>query len=262
MSNTRTLTTLFTVTLSLVACRARDGGDDGEAAELAADSTQTANEEAALLSSLIDDTSASVAAITADDAAAAIAARAAQRYSPSGCVEVTQNGSNLALEFSGCTGPRGLRQLNGSLALVVSVGAGGAIVVDASANDFQIGGATLDLAATATYTGSGTTQSLAVTTRTAGVGGRGFEIAHDGDYTVTWDSTCVSLEGEWSTDRGDAQRSTTADVMRCIDQCPIGTVTRNTVRDRRIEITFDGSPTARWTSSAGGSGDFPLACGL
>ena len=119
---------------------------------------------------------------------------------------------------------------------------------------------TLDIAATATYTSSNGTQSLAVVTHTSGVGGAGFEIAHDGDYTVSWDASCVSLEGAWSSSRGELARSTTANVSRCVNECPTGTITRKTVRDNEIDITFDGTSTASWSTSRGGSGTFQLAC--
>jgi hypothetical protein len=92
------------------------------------------------------------------------------------------------------------------------------------------------------------------------VGGRGFEIEHDGDYTVSWTDDCVTVEGAWSSSRGDLARSTTADVTRCRAACPTGTVTRTTVRDDVIEISFDGDATASWSSSRGRSGTFALAC--
>ncbi len=256
-----TLSSLLATSLSLTACLARDRGGDTDTAELAADSTLAANDEAALLSSMLDGTS-GVAPLSADGAAAAIAAHLEARYNPSGCVDVTQEGLTITAVFSGCTGPRGLRLLDGTAVLDVSAGAGGAIVVDANATDFHVGQATLDIAATATYTGAGDTQSLAVVTRSGGVGALGYTLEHDGDYTVTWDSDCLTIDGAWSSSRGDLSRSTTANVTRCVAECPIGTVTRDTVRDRHIEITFDGTTTARWTSSAGGSGQFQLACGL
>ncbi len=249
------------LTLALTACAANSG--EAEVAELTADSTTSASDEGTLLTSAVDGTNISGAApVTPDQVAAAISARAVARYSPAGCVTVTQSGPHVTMAFAGCVGPRGLRALNGTLELALSAGAGGAIAIDASAADFHIGESTLQIAATATYSGNGDSQSLAVLTHTTGVGGLGFAIEHDGNYTVTWDATCVSLAGAWSTQRGDASRSTTADISRCIDACPIGTVTRNTVRDRQVTLTFDGTATASWSSSAGRNGTFPLACGM
>lgn len=252
--------TLIAAVLALAACPRRGNDGDGELAELSADSTQTTSDEGSLLSGLMDGASANLVAVTADQAAAALVARAEARYNPNGCLAATQSGSTVTLVFANCIGPRGLRALNGTLTATVSVDAAGAIVVAASASDFHIGLSTLDIDATATYTGSGASQQLAVVTHTTGVGGLGFSLEHDGDYTLTWDASCVSLEGAWSTERGDASRSTTADVTRCIAECPIGTITRDTFRGRTIAITFDGTSTASWSSSAGGSGTFQLAC--
>jgi hypothetical protein len=252
----------LSILLPFTACRARDGGD-ADAVEQAADSSHASQAEATLLASAIEGSAtATVTPATPESAAAFIAARAPQRYAPSGCVTVTQSGLTVTLDLAGCTGPRGLRELDGRLVLEVSAGAGGAIVVDASAADFQIGAATLDIDATATYGVDGGTSSLAVVTRTAGVGPLGHAIAHEGDYTATWDGRCLTIDGAWSTERGDASRSTSADVTRCLDECPTGAVTRTTVNQRVIELTFDGTDTARWSTSAGGSGSFSLVCGF
>lgn len=259
MSKLSWFSLLAVTTLSLGACRDRDS----DAAELTADASNASQAEASLLAATVDGAAAStVAPATAETAAAFIAARAPARYSPSGCVTVTQTGLTVTLGFAQCTGPRGLRELDGTMSIVVSSGTGGAIVFDASAVDFQIGSATLDIDATATYTVNGGTSTLAVSTATTGIGPLGYEIAHTGDYTATWDASCVSIDGAWATERGEASRSTTASVMRCLDQCPRGTITRTTVARRVIELSFDGTSTARWSASDGRSGSFGLACEL
>ena len=251
--------TLLVAALSLTACTRREALEQ-EAAELAVDSTESTNDEAALFSSMLDGAATTGALqITAEQAATAMATRAAARYTPSGCVTIEQTGAHLDYTFDNCVGPRGLRALDGVVAVEVSI-AGEAIVAAASATDFRIGLATVEIDATATYTNANNAQALAVVTRTSGVGGRGFEIEHDGDYTVSWDDDCVTLEGAWSSSRGDLARSTTADVTRCRAACPTGSITRTTVRDNVIEIAFDGTGAASWSSSRGRSGTFPLAC--
>ena len=246
-------------------CRA-GAGTDTLAAELAVDSTHVNQAEGALLSATVDGaesaSAAGVAPATAEDAATFIAQHAATRYSPPGCVTVTQTGADVTLVFDQCTGPLGLRQLDGELDLSVALGAGGAIDVTAHASGLQIGAATMDLDSTAIYTVSGATRSLAVTTHGTGVGALGNDVVHDGDYTATWDASCVAIDGAWSTEAGDRARSTTASVMRCADACPTGTITRDTIAGRTIEVTFDGTDTATWTSSTGRSGTILLACGL
>ena len=251
------------LTVSVLACNRREGDGDLDSAELAADSSGVSQAEASMLSSIAEGSegAAGVAPATPEGVATYIAAHAPARYSPSGCATATRSGASVTLVFAGCTGPRGLREVNGTVNVTAS-GSAGAIVLAATSTDLQIGRASLDLSSTATYSVSGGTASLAVSTKTAGIGPLGRDIAHAGDYTVTWTATCVAIDGAWSTELGDLRRSTTADVMRCLDECPSGTVTRTTVNDRVIEIAFDGTSTAHWSTSAGRSGTFQLACGL
>ena len=242
---------------TLAACNRREDTDVA-IAETAVDSATVGNAEGSLLAASLEGATNTVAPAAIEDVAAMIAAAAGQRFQPAGCAVGTSSGNTVTIAYTGCTGPRGLRAVDGTLTLSLRVGAGGAIVADASATDFQIGDAVLDIASTATYTPG----NLAVSTTSQGVGPLGRSFEHVGDYTVAWTSTCVTVDGAWSTSTGDVARSTTADVMRCIDECPTGSISRTTIRGRVITIELDGTDTARWTSSGGGSGSFPLACGL
>lgn len=258
--STLTLVALTSLT-SLTACHR--GDDDLDLVETSVDSSTMSQAEASLLASVIDGAGGQAARpATPQDVASYIASHAPQRYSPSGCVTVTQSTSSVTLAFAGCTGPRGLRQLDGTLAVNITSAADGAIQLAGTAKGFQLGGSTLDIDATATYTTSGSSASLAVKTHTSGIGSLGRSIDHDGEYTVTWTATCVAVHGAWSTEIGEAGRSTTADVMRCLDQCPTGSISRNTFRNRTITLSFDGSDTATWSSSGGRSGTVQLVCGL
>jgi hypothetical protein len=249
---------LFASLVSTTACLHR-GADDEDllAVETTTDASTSSQDEGSLLASAVDGANAPAAdAPTPAGVASYIANHAPQRFSPAGCATAALSGSSVTLTFAGCTGPRGLRQIDGTLSVNVTSAASGSIAIAASANDFQIGGATVDVDATATYDGS----SLSVVTHSSGVGPLGREIVHDGDYTLSWTAMCASLKGAWSTEVGDAGRSTTADVKRCANMCPTGTVSRTTFRQRTFTVTFDGTPTARWSSSAGRSGTFQLPC--
>lgn len=234
---------------------------EDEVAALTADSGESGQAEGALFATATDGLSlSSFAAPSPENGAAYVAAHIGARMQPPECVTATASGANVAVVFDNCTGPRGLRTIDGTLNLAFSAASGGGLQVDASASDFQLGGAIVELAATAIYTDDGTTQMLDVTTSTTGVGPLGYDFAHQGDYTVTWDGTCASVDGAWSTERGDRSRSTTADLTRCEAGCPSGTVVRNTIDDRTITVTFDGSATATWSSSTGRSGSIELLC--
>ncbi|HTJ47122.1 MAG TPA: hypothetical protein VL463_33705 [Kofleriaceae bacterium] len=257
---------LIAIALAAVGCK-QAADSDALTAELAVDSTNVNQAESTVLASAVDGSEAGagvglVGAATPQGVADWITAHAAARYSPAGCATVTESGLTVKLVFDDCTGPRGLRQLTGEMDLTVSAGSGGAIDIAAQATNLEIGQATMSVDSNAVYTASGATKSLTVTTQGSGTGPLGNTIQHDGQYTATWDASCVSLEGAWSTDVGQTQRSTTASVMRCADQCPTGTVTRDTFNGRTIDITFDGTDVAKWTSSTGRSGTFTLPCGL
>jgi len=102
---------------------------------------------------------------------------------------------------------------------------------------------------------------LDVTTMSSGTGPLGNDFTHSGDYTVSWDADCATVNGSWSTETSDRSRGTTVDLTRCQQGCPTGTVTRDTFAGRTITVTFDGTATASWTSSAGRSGTIELTCG-
>jgi hypothetical protein len=257
---------LALVTTTLVGCKQQTGDLDSLDAELAVDSTNVSQGESEILSSAVDGSEAATGVTAAPLAtpqgtADWIAAHAAAKFSPAGCATVTESGLTDTITFADCTGPRGLLHLTGSIAITVSAGASGAIDLSASATDLEVNNATISIDSTAVYTVSGTSKSLAVTTQGSGTGPLGNTIQHDGQYTASWDATCGSIEGSWSTEVGAAQRSTTANVMKCANQCPTGTITRDTFRGHTITVTFDGTAVAKWTTSTGGSGTVDLTCG-
>jgi hypothetical protein len=256
---------LALVTTATLGCKQQGGDLDSLDAELAVDSTNVSQGESAILASAVDGSEAATGfapapLATPQGTADWIAAHAGAKFSPAGCATVTESGLTDTIAFSDCTGPRGLLHLTGSIAITVSAGANGAIDLSATATGLEVNNATIDISSSAVYTVSGASKSLAVTTSGSGTGPLGNTIQHDGQYTASWDATCESLEGSWSTEVGAAQRSTTANVMKCDSGCPTGTITRDTFRGHTITVTFDGTAVAKWTTSTGGSGTVALAC--
>jgi hypothetical protein len=259
----------FTITalsaLSLLAaagCNRNDDDveEDSAAAELALDASDSGQAESSLLAASIDGMVLGQISGNTVDVTAAINARLSARFSPAGCVSSTPSGSTLTITFNNCTGPRGLRQVNGTLTLSVTAATASSISLTAKATDFQIGGATLDLDTSASYAMSNGAATLTVQTASSGVGPFGHEVAHTGAYSANWDAGCTSIEGDWSTSLDGRARSISVDVTRCSDSCAVGTVTRTTRDGRTITITLDGS-VAAWVSSTGRSGSFALRCG-
>ena len=188
------------------------------------------------------------------------------RWNPSGSATATASGSNVTVQLTDCTGPRGLLHVTGEIDLVVSIDASGAIKVVGHSDDLQVNAADLTFDVTATYSSSGTTHSLAVQTQGQGTGPRGNSIDHDGNYTISWDtsSQCGSINGTWSTEfsngTASATRSNDVDVMRCAGGCPSGTLVHHFLGGQTLTVTFDGTNVATWSTSGGRSGTVNLTC--
>lgn len=250
--------------LSLIAAAGCGNEDEAEedstAAELALDASDSGQAESSLLAASIDGVVLGQISGTPIDVTAAISARLSARFSPAGCVSATPSGATLSVTFNNCLGPRGLRQVDGTMTLAVTAATPTSLALTANATDFQIGGATLDIDTSATYAMSNGTATLTVESNSSGVGPFGHELAHTGSYAANWDAGCTSIEGAWSTSRDGRARSIEVDVTRCADSCAVGTVTRTTRDGRTITITLDGSA-AVWVSSTGATGSFALRCG-
>jgi hypothetical protein len=254
---------------SLIGCM-RSGGstDNVDSASAAADSQESVSDESDIMIASVDGSSPTgLAAATDDQIAATIAANVAGRW-PGGCATVVQTGADVTITYNDCTGPRGLVHVTGELDLTISV-SGAAISVHASASDLEVNMATIDFTADGTLTTSGTMQSLAVTASGSGTGPRGNAIDHNGNYTVTWDSsdTCRTIDGSWSTDLttpvATAERANTVDLMRCGDSCPTGTFTHKYLGGALLTLTFNGTATASWAATVGAtstSGTIALTC--
>ena len=257
------LTTFVFLGSALVGCM-RNGHDDLVTAESALDSADSVQAEGDLMAANIE--GANATALTTDEVAVRIAANIGLRW-PSSCRTIEQNGNAITVTYDDCTGPRGLLHVSGQLVLTVQVKEDGSIAVHGTSGNLTLNDAHLVVDVDATYATSGTTHTLDVVTTGSSVGPRG-ELDHVGDYTVTWDSStqCRSLVGSWATeatlaDGRTGSRSTMTDIERCLGGCPTGTVARTFRTGVTMNITFDGTATAQWTTSNGHSGTKLLPCG-
>lgn len=239
-------------------CAAQDDDDSG-AAELALDTGDNGQAEGALLTAAVDGVTLGALQATPTDVAAAIQARLSTRFQPAGCATATATGTAVNVTFAGCTGPRGLRTVEGTLTLSVVSASATEVTLNATAPSIQIGAAELVLDATATYSTKASGASLTVQSRSGGVGPFGHSLEHTGQYVATWDGDCARVAGQWTTALDGRQRATEIDLRRCTASCATGTVTRVTRDGRTITITLDGAM-ASWTSSTGRSGTLPVRC--
>jgi hypothetical protein len=255
------LAALASLLIAGAACRRHEplASGDGLAAEASVESALISADQAALFSSALAGAPVTLVPATPDQVATYLADHIPGQYPA--CVTASVAGATVTVDFDGCTGPWGMTIIDGTVVFTVRPSLSGTITVDATATDLIVGGASLDLDATAVYTRDGATESIDVTSRTTGTGLLGNEIVHTGDFTVAWDATCASIDGAWSTTAGDAARSTSASLERCNAGCPTGSVVRDAFDGATITVTFDGTNVARWTSTRGRSGEIHFTCG-
>ncbi|MFT3693649.1 MAG: hypothetical protein QM831_10950 [Kofleriaceae bacterium] len=244
-------------------CMRGDKSDNTDSAESAVDSEDSVSAEGDVLAANMD--GAQTSSLTGADIAVAVAANINAKW-PNACAQVTANGANLVVTYNDCSGPRGLVHVTGTLNLALDVSPQGAIDVHATASGFEVNNAVLDIDATAVYAISGTQRSLTVQSKGTGIGPLGNDIDHSGNYTLTWDpsTTCGSINGHWQTDfsnaTASAERSNDVNLSKCVSACPTGSLTHHYLGGASLTVTFDGSATAAWSTSLGGSGTVALAC--
>jgi len=256
---------LLVLTTSLLtgACLHRGDGVNGDSAVSAIDSSESTEAEGNLMMAAVDGADvAGLVAATPEQIATRIAANAVARWTPSGCATIAHTGAQITITYKDCTGPRGLVHVTGVMELTVTAATTGAITVHGTSSDLQVNRADLVVDATATYSVTNTSHTLTVSTSGTGTGPRGNAVDHEGDYTLTWDpaTMCHSINGHWQTDLGARERSNDVALQRCAGGCPTGTVTHHYLGGASLSVTFDGTATARWTTSTGASGTTALGC--
>ena len=260
---TARLTTFAIASILLAGCKGAgdDPGDPGDApTEAGLETVDTTANEGALLAAMMPVAS---AAKPGTDPVAVAAEDVPTFWSPAGCATASRSGATVTYTLAGCTGPWGLLDVTGSIAVTYEA-IGDAVRADATATGLEVNGATLDLAAEAIRSRIGALVEIAVTSHTEGVGAYGTTFTRDGDYVFGVEGTdCWALDGEWATTLGArAWTTTVADYGRCVASCPdAGATITFASAASSLTISFDGSDQASWTGSGGGGGAISLACG-
>lgn len=237
-----------------------DGAEDAD------ESAVVTSAESALTVNLSDEVAQPVSA-TANDLAASAVARVPMTMTTPSCVTATQVGATVTYVLTDCTGPYGLVHVTGTLTAVYSRGQGGAVQVVITGNGVKANAATFDVNATVNATQAAGVKRAQVTSQSSGTGPRGASVDRTGAYTVTWDAAneCVTLDGTWETTVALRKATTTvANFKKCAGQCPAagGSIVYTGVRGTVVTLTYDGSATATWSSSANGrTGTVKLLCG-
>jgi hypothetical protein len=249
---------LFVAALALSACGTAGEQDAAEAL----DSVEVAVSESALLATGADDLMMTAPA-TAEELAQGAGAKWTTYFTPAGCATETYSGATVTYRLNNCTGPYGLLRATGTLTATYALRPGGFRVTLASTG-FKVNSASVDVDAVGDYTVSGATRTLTVTGKSSGTGSRGFTVTRDGNYTVTADATCVTLNGTWMTTIGARGWTTTvAGFKQCTGMCPAAgasLVVMGRVNRLTTTVTTNGSDTAAWSTSNGKSGTINLVC--
>ncbi len=208
----------------------------------------------------------------ADAIAAAIADAAGTTWSPSDCVMSESVGPNVTWTLNNCAGPRGFVTVSGVANLVVTGVAAGTVGVNLTATDLQVNGATMTINSTGDISEQDGMRRLDMTTSGAGTLSGGTIVGRAGTWNATFDASCLTLGGQWTTSINDDTFWNTAvtNLTKCGAACPqSGTITYTGVDNpnaeadinaRNVTITFDGDATAAWVSTRGAIGNLPLAC--
>lgn len=265
----RSLYCLFVVALlgASVACKKDDSvnnqvDDNDDPTLLAEDGTDSSAVEtdAEVLTGTLIASSTSSAGMLTDGAKTT--------FLPKGCVTVTSDtaAKSIAYVFDGCRGPDGLLKISGEVDATYSFSAGTlSLVVDGKG--LTVNRATVDYHATTDITtdDAGTSRTMTWKASLAGVTARGRDFARTDQKTVTWmiGGTCFETDG---TSTGTVKdRSVTTEIAgykRCgALACPAagGSITISNDKKVKVEIEFDGTDNATFTTPQGTS-TIQLAC--
>jgi hypothetical protein len=185
-------------------------------------------------------------------------------WQPATCVTSSQVQNVVTYTLNNCTGPYGLVHVTGSVVATYTADSSG-IHAALVTNGLMVNGATMSLNSQADYSVNGPAKSLTVNTMGSGTGAFGNTITRQGSYTLTWNdaSQCGTLDGAWSTGIDSATWSTSiTGYAQCKDHCPSSGTLSHTGGISHVTwtVTFDGTATAKWSSSRGRSGTFGLLC--
>lgn len=235
---------------------------DNDNVSASLDSLESANSEGTLLAVALEGASPS---LSADEVAQNAATNAGRYLVPSSCVSAQASGATVTYTLNRCSGPYGLLDLTGRVTASFSIQTD-AVQASLTSTGLRINNATVEFQTTALYSTSGGTRRLSLNSTSTGAGARGSQFRRVGEYTASWDGSCLDLDGVWSTSAFARTWSTTvADFRHCTGRCPEpgGTVTLSgDILGAPYTLTYDGDATARWSNANGRSGVIPVACGL
>ena len=233
-------------------------------AELAADSTDTADVVSGLTSVSSDGVDVSASGLTGEQAATAAAASAGSKFILPACLTKSVTGNVATYTLNSCSGPYGLVLVTGTLTATYTVAvAGGTPTVNVNlvGTGIKVNGMTVDVATTAKISGPSTNRTASVTSTSKATTMRGNSITHAGQYDATWDGMCMTLSGSFATQTMNNSYATViTGYKKCLNACPTqGTVTFTNLSNT-LTITYSGGKQAKLVVNGGAQQTINLLC--
>lgn len=253
------------------ACK-KDGSPPADTAEdpaaLAEDGTDSAAAEIdaeIVTSSLVSPTPSSgslTLASTSDLAGGGLATAgvgdgAKALYFPKGCLTVVSDDAarTVTYDFADCAGPNGIFRLRGRVVATYTT-APGMLTLDLVGNDLQVNRSTVDWTAHAAITAAGLARSMHWQGTLSGTTARGKTFSRTNTKDVAWrfGERCYAVSGiSEGKVRDRFLRTEITDFRRCQGACPEagGKITISNAAKLKVEITFDGTSQATYTTPKG-----------
>lgn len=265
--------TLLTLLVATTGCdEVKDAltpSQDGEA-NAAVESTELTRLEASLLIAIAE-----VTPLDVDPAAQATAVEAAlpMVFSPADCVQSEITGESITADLDGCTGPRAFT-ITGVVNIAFDAGQNDSTELSVTAGNVQIEGMAVTIRTTTVLPADlATGRELEVSTGGGGAGeGDGALSGRIGTYTVSYDESCLRLDGRWTSSLDTRLfQSVVSDFHRCGEACPTdgriiyGETDAEQAAGGAVDIdgltvSFDGSDVATYISTELSAGRVQLDC--
>jgi hypothetical protein len=186
-------------------------------------------------------------------------------YFPKGCLTVTSDAAtkSVTYAFADCTGPNGVFKIRGTIVATYAT-APGKLTLNLVGNDLHVNKSVVDWTATAEITATGAAREMRWNGSLSGTTARGKTFSRTNTKVVTWrfGERCFGVSGTSDGKVRDRElRTEITDFRRCQGSCPEagGKITISNAAKVKVEITFDGSSRATYTSPKGTT-TFDLAC--
>jgi hypothetical protein len=190
-------------------------------------------------------------------ATAAVGDGAKALYFPKGCLTVASDDAakTVTYDFADCAGPNGIFRLRGRVVATYAT-APGTLTLDLVGHDLQVNRSAVDWTAHATITAAGLARSMHWQGTLSGTTARGKTFSRTNTKNVAWrfGERCYAVSGvSEGKVRDRFLRTEITDFRRCQGACPEagGKITISNAAKLKVEITFDGTSQATYTTPKG-----------